>query len=239
MNKLFPVLALFFVLFFPLYGKDKMSLKLIEEYPLKRFPEPSGLCYSESRNTLFLVGDEGHVAEISLEGEILNLTWLGNRDLEGICWDGESETLYALDEKMSQIFTLNPDSLEIQEIETLAFHSKGPFEGLSLDDGGQFILVNQKLKKDAKKASFILHRGDELLEIKTGIEDQSGVSFQGDFIYIISDRHNRLYTLDLDGEELWNCKLPGRTQEGIAVDADGFLYIAQDSGGLLKLKLLF
>ena len=29
---------------------------------------------------------------------------------------------------------------------------------------------------------------------------------------------------------------PGANQEGIAVDGEGFLYVAQDSGGIIKLK---
>ena len=40
----------------------------------------------------------------------------------------------------------------------------------------------------------------------------------------------------------WKCSrayaFPGDNQEGITADPNGFLYIAQDSGGILKLKWL-
>jgi myo-inositol-hexaphosphate 3-phosphohydrolase len=38
------------------------------------------------------------------------------------------------------------------------------------------------------------------------------------------------------GEFLNSWAFPGDNQEGMAVDEEGFLYIAQDSGGIIKTK---
>ncbi|HUU42721.1 MAG TPA: esterase-like activity of phytase family protein [Planctomycetota bacterium] len=55
-------------------------------------------------------------------------------------------------------------------------------------------------------------------------------------LYAISDSGNRVYEITPEGKILKDEPLPGENQEGFAADAEGFVYIAQDSGGILKLK---
>lgn len=55
-------------------------------------------------------------------------------------------------------------------------------------------------------------------------------------LYAISDMTNTLFEITKDGEIIQTYHLPGKTQEGITVDNEGFLYIAQDSGGVIKVK---
>ncbi len=56
-------------------------------------------------------------------------------------------------------------------------------------------------------------------------------------LLIISDETDRLFELDASAGTLLRAfTLHGRDQEGIAVDEHGFLYIAQDSGGILKIR---
>jgi uncharacterized protein YjiK len=71
-----------------------------------------------------------------------------------------------------------------------------------------------------------------------GIADISGFYYDTDkdHILIISDASNALLELTRDCEVLRGWAFPGDNQEGIAIDPDGFVYIAQDSGGILKLK---
>jgi uncharacterized protein YjiK len=54
-------------------------------------------------------------------------------------------------------------------------------------------------------------------------------------LLIISDDNDLLLEVGLSGQISHVHSLPGMQQEGIAVDKEGFLYIAQDSEeGLLK-----
>ena len=46
----------------------------------------------------------------------------------------------------------------------------------------------------------------------------------------------RFFEITRVGEILSAYAFPGNDQEGITVDGEGFLYIAQDSGGIIKLK---
>jgi uncharacterized protein YjiK len=55
-------------------------------------------------------------------------------------------------------------------------------------------------------------------------------------LYIISDYNNLLFIATADGNVLARYTgLPCEDQEGIAFDSSGAMYIAQDSGGIVKI----
>jgi uncharacterized protein YjiK len=53
---------------------------------------------------------------------------------------------------------------------------------------------------------------------------------------ILSDADNILYEVTLEGWLMAQYAFPGNDQEGLARDSEGYLYIAQDSGGIIKIK---
>jgi hypothetical protein len=55
---------------------------------------------------------------------------------------------------------------------------------------------------------------------------------------VVSDSANALFEMTLDGALTRSWAFPGDNQEGIAMDGEGLLYVAQDSGGVIKLKWL-
>ena len=56
-------------------------------------------------------------------------------------------------------------------------------------------------------------------------------------LFLVSDAEDRLFAFRLDGTRRGSWPLPGREQEGFTVDADGNAYIAQDTGGVMTLRL--
>ncbi|MDC7240570.1 MAG: SdiA-regulated domain-containing protein [Spirochaetales bacterium] len=222
------------------FSENSRRLKEVQMYKLSEIREPSGLCYNPEGNTLFVVGDRGDVAEISLDGTVLNHVFFPDRDFEGVVLlDG---VLYVLDENNFQILKLEPISLEPLSEHNIT-REFGAFEGISTHPDGSILLVNQVRKLKKQKAG-ILFLDSETLEpdgrfIETGIVDQAGIFPVNNeqCYYIISDRKNRLYCYSLTEGLLWDIPLPGETQEGIAVDSEGFFYIAQDKGGLLRLEM--
>ena len=54
----------------------------------EKFKEPSGLTYSQERGTIFVVGDEGHIAELDKNGKLLKMKKMAGdsceRDFEAI-----------------------------------------------------------------------------------------------------------------------------------------------------------
>jgi len=69
-----------------------------------------------------------------------------------------------------------------------------------------------------------------------GITDLSGLHHDdhSGLLHLISDKHDRLILLTSDGAEQASYTLPGKNQEGITMDAEGYVYIAEDSGDIIK-----
>lgn len=69
-----------------------------------------------------------------------------------------------------------------------------------------------------------------------GVGDLSGLHYDraSDHLYVISDMTNTFFEITKAGKILKSCSLPGKDQEGIAVDDAGFFYVTQDSGGVIK-----
>ena len=69
-----------------------------------------------------------------------------------------------------------------------------------------------------------------------GISDLSGLYYDERLqqLLLISDNHDILILLTTDGNIRASYPLPGRNQEGITLDSEGYLYIAEDSGDIIK-----
>ena len=67
--------------------------------------------------------------------------------------------------------------------------------------------------------------------------DISGLTYdaQGDVLVLISDTSNLLVELKREGTILGQYLLPGDDQEGVVLDGLGYMYIAQESGEIIKL----
>jgi hypothetical protein len=118
--------------------------------------------------------------------------------------------------------------------------------------GGTFQVANQSFRRDlADDVSAVIEVELPLRSVgKTtsaarilrcidpGIVDISGLCYDAatDSTLLISDTTDTLLEYDRSGRILGAWRLPGTDQEGIAADPDGFLYIAQDSGGIVKIR---
>jgi len=125
--------------------------------------------------------------------------------------------------------------------------------GSSHPHGGTFFVANQSFNlQNPEDISAIFELELPLKEkkvepgavkivrfFKVDIIDLSGLHYDStkDLLYVISDFPNRIMAYSRMGQMLGMWTLPGDNQEGITVDPDGIMYIAQDSGGVLKLKI--
>ncbi len=88
-------------------------------FELKEIEEPSGIVFVPLRGTLFVIGDEGDVAELSKEMRILKQKRLApleggeNYDLEGVTYNPFNNRLYVVVEGEDIIFELHPETLKI------------------------------------------------------------------------------------------------------------------------------
>tara|TARA_A100001037_G_scaffold306572_1_gene352837 strand:- start:4278 stop:5057 length:780 start_codon:yes stop_codon:yes gene_type:complete len=84
----------------------------------EKFKEPSGLTYSEKRKTIFVVGDEGHIAELDKDGKLIKMKKMPGdsceRDFEAVSIDPRNNNLLIMREPLWEIISVNPESFEIE-----------------------------------------------------------------------------------------------------------------------------
>lgn len=243
------------------------DMAILENFPLSGFREPSGIVFHEERGTLFIVGDEGDLGEVSLAGILLRQQRIADVSFEGITINPETGLLYVAVEGMERIFEIHPETFEVLsnhavertfDNRTVLKENERGLEGItfvpdqSLPGGGSLFVTNQVLNhNDPEDLSGIfeisfqsIKDGAPSLQIASMIESQtldlSGIFYNpmDRHFYIVSDSENRLIEMDRSGAVVATFRLPGETQEGITMDREGFIYIAQDAGGVLKLSML-
>ena len=226
--------------------------------------EPSGICYHPLRKTLFIVSDEGEIAEITLEGDpVFNQNIPG--DLEGVTVDPQTGFLYIIHEGVDVILEFDPEKKEV----TRKFPVNRKFEGNpefiekqtdSYDNGIEDIVFVPQTNHPEGGTFYVSNQLDPpciielLVPIKTSqdpmsdaiiirvlpftMNDPAAMYYDSKtkLLNVVSDFDNILVELTLDGKLLNQYAFLGDNQEGLARDDAGYLYIAQDSGGILKVK---
>jgi uncharacterized protein YjiK len=232
------------------------------------FNEPSGIVGHPGRGTLFVVGDEGELAEFTTEGERVQYRKLDSpRDLEGIAVNPATGMLYVAAEGEERVFEVDAETLEPgrefqlprehdgvvlfreggQGIESLTF-APDPAH----PEGGTFFVANQTFD-DAPDGdrSFVVEvelplvSGGDAVKVlnwfHAGFIDVSGLHYDSGtgHLLLIGDALNVIMECSKTGEVVGIWAVTGDNQEGLTLDADGMMYIAQDSGGIIKIRPLW
>lgn len=230
----------------------------------QNFVEPSGICYHPLRNTLFVVSDEGAIAEIEKDGTPVFFQKIQG-DLEGVAVVPQTGLLYVVVEaddvilefdadkrqvtrrfQINREYKSNPNFLQKQVdaydngIESIAFvpNNKHP-EGGTFYVGNQWdppcimeVYVPLKSSRAPEAEARILR----VLPFK--MDDPAAMYYdpQAKLLNVVSDADNILAEITLDGKLVKEYAFLGDNQEGLARDDEGYLYIAQDTGGIIKVK---
>ncbi|MBI5503643.1 MAG: SdiA-regulated domain-containing protein [Deltaproteobacteria bacterium] len=222
------------------------------------FQEPSGVVYDSSRNTLFVVGDEGDIGEVSVGGKLLRSSHLGG-DFEGVTQDPSSHMLYVVREGHELIYEVRPEDFSITRRFTIDRTFEGDpnylqrggdgIEGITFvpdqgsKEGGRFFAVNQydppallelavPIRSSTAKfatATVVSARPVEAAPLSDVVWDSAINGF-----LIPSALWRKAYVTDSTGQYLRAVRLPALMPEGIALLPGGKFVIAQDSGGLVS-----
>jgi len=227
----------------------------------------SGIVFYPGRKTLVAVSDNGRIIEINTDGTLVQKKKIREKaDFEGITYSPAIEMLYVAIEGEETILEVNPNSLEAErdipidrmfEGDILLSPEGNGIEGITFvpasdgDTNGSFYLVNQSNELGGTDPSIVFeveidHAAREpqariIRHFSVGVTDLSGIHYlpTSRRLLIISDANNLLLEVSLTGEVLETHPLPGKKQEGVTIDDDGFLYIAQDTkDALLKFASL-
>lgn len=220
--------------------------------------EPSGVVFHPGRGTLFVIGDKGHLTELQPEGVRLKQERLAEKDMEDITYSPVTGNLYIAVEGADLILEVDPDEFKIIrqiplerafEGRVLLEPSGSGLEGIAFvpdeshEGGGTFFLANQT--DNPEEPSLILEVeisgppdppvGKITSYFSVPVSDLSGLYYDQsrDRLLVISDDNNVLMHLSRTGQLLDSYALPGEHQEGITLDARGFLYIAEDADELV------
>ena len=223
----------------------------------------SGIVFHPQRETFFGVGDKGHVSEFESGGILVKQERVRKgADFEGITYNPTTRLLYVAVEGDEVILEIDPNNLQVVRdipidrvfdgrvlldpkgngVEGITFV---PSSGRAI--GGTFYLVNQSNNLGGKDPSIVFEV--EIVDSETetkarivryfglGFTDLSGIQYDPSSrqLLVLSDDNDLLIEVSMSGQVRQVYPLPGESQEGIALDEDGFLYIAQDSEkGLLR-----
>ena len=118
-------------------------------------------------------------------------------------------------------------------------------------EGGTFWVGNQSFSLKAKDEPSVVcevvvplrsgtarkAEGTIIQAHRMNFIDISGLAYdvQGDHLVLVSDTSNLLVELKREGTILGQYLLPGDEQEGVVLDGLGYMYIAQESGEIIKL----
>jgi uncharacterized protein YjiK len=226
----------------------------------KKLPEASGVAFHRERGTLFLVGDRGHVAEVTRDGDVLRKRRVEHLDLEGVTV-GPGGRVYAVkEEKPPEILEIDPDTLEVLRSfkvdvredgeRLLARHGNQGLEGLCwVESEGAFYALNEDRPAAIVKLAVPLDRAgggkakiEAVLKIGSVVADHaSDLAYDaasGHFLVTESGRGApggaRVHEITRAGDLVRTVPLPARRAEGLTLDDRGAAFIAQDGGKLLR-----
>jgi uncharacterized protein YjiK len=220
--------------------------------------EPSGIAYHADLGHLFLVGDDGRLAELDGSGRLLrSVPVRGN--LEDVAVHTPSGDLMLLAEKRSELIRWAPATgVEVMRfpLEREVLLGRRPegandgFEGLAFREepgrpgGGLFYLLHQR-----SPAMLVAVAFDPDVPMTVGAthvagryplkpyKDLTAVTYVPDLdrLLVVADGRNQLLVVDTEGRIEREIHLPGRKQEGIGLDSRGDLWVADEQVGVLRL----
>jgi uncharacterized protein YjiK len=213
--------------------------------------EPSGIAYHPRLRRLFVVGDEGTLAELDGDGRVVSATPLG-ANLEGVAVHDPSGVLVLLDEVRAELIVYDAGAREVKgrwrlDSEALTGRKgkgRDGFEGLAFrpepgrPGGGVFYLAHQRgpamlVAVEFDPAGAPRPIGESSVvgrwEMK-GLRDLTALSWSPELgrLLVLADAEDELLLLRPDGSVEKRLRIPGVQQEGVCMDAAGDLWIADD-----------
>lgn len=241
-------------IFISLFAQDAKKFEILKVEILKtpKHIEPSGIV--KINENILIVSDEGSICNLSSSScKVLK----EKADFEGITASNKGE-IFVVQEGKDNILLLNSNfkivttyNIPRKFNDKTVLEKKGDgLESLTFvkedTDNYYFYTANQSENFKGKDRSALLFislkkQTDEaqiLDYFPMKIKDISGLHFSDEYssLFLISDSEDKLFIYDstLKLKTIYN--LPGVDQEGIFIENDT-LYIAQDSGDVLKIKI--
>ncbi len=212
---------------------------------IAKIPEASGISYCSDTDTLIVANDEGSYYEINRKGKILQKKKLGKYDLEGVVCE-EDQLIFAREDKGVLIVDRKTGKKQKITLDTTyngkklaLFDKKEGMEGIAKVGNILYLSKQSKKKKDSFIAVIKLKPYPSRIidVIEPQIADISGLDLHEGYLYMLSDKKDLLIKFDLEKKKIiQKVKLGEGAWEGIAFDAKGYVYLADDDGRVVKYR---
>jgi len=222
----------------------------VTEWPLPQIPEPSGVAYHAARKSLFVVGDQGDIGEVALDGRLLASRHIGG-DLEGVTCDPSRDALYVVREGSDVILEVRASDLRITaEVPIDRSFAGDPNFLQAGGDGVEGITFVPAASGSGPGTIFVVNQFDPPVLVELEMARRATIRHAwrlataplsdvvwdekiGGFL-VVSAIWRKVSLISPTGDEWGSAPVPGFLQEGIAPLPDGSFVIAQDAGGLLR-----
>jgi uncharacterized protein YjiK len=213
--------------------------------------EPSGAAWHAGRGSLFVVGDDGVLAELDAAGK-KRRTYELEPQLEDVAVHDPSGRLVLVSEAKSELLVFDPAEgriLNRVKLDPATLLQQAPgeknqgFEGLafradaSRPGGGIFYLAHQRkpsmvvaIQLDAANPPATVAPEAVVGRWPIDAEDLTAVMWSEEMgrLLVLADADDTLLVVSEEGRIRGRLELPGEQQEGIAIGGDGSLWIADD-----------
>jgi uncharacterized protein YjiK len=213
--------------------------------------EPSGIAFHPGTGHMFLVGDDGTLAELDGSGKNIRTLHV-EKQLEDVVYHPPSGGLLLVSEKKSELILIDPATGKERrrwKMNTTAILGSPPtepnegFEGLafrpdaSRPGGGIIYLSHQRAPAVIVGVAFDTGSNATLDATAvvsrwtiTGYDDLTAITYVPsiDRLVVIADSQDRMLVLGPDGAVEKEVPIPGEQQEGLAFDGSGAMWIADD-----------
>jgi uncharacterized protein YjiK len=223
--------------------------------------EPSGIAFYPPTGHLFVVGDEGLLAELDGNGKVLKTTKI-EAQIEDVTVHTPSGMLILVSESRSELILYDPAKgqemkrwpLDLDSMlgTTVTDRNQG-FEGLAFrpdptqPGGGVFYLTHQRAPSMVIGLVFdpsapVRRLGADTVVSRWSLsyEDLTAVAWSEKLgrLLVLADAKDRLLVIrPEDGAVESELPIPGQQQEGLAIDGSGALWIADDlDKSVLRIK---
>jgi uncharacterized protein YjiK len=213
--------------------------------------EPSGVTFHPGLGHLFVVGDDGTLAELDAAGKMIRTLGV-EKQLEDVAFHPPSGGLLLVSESRSDLILFDPAAGRERKrwkLNTPALLGRTPtepnqgFEGLafrpdpSRPGGGIVYLSHQRAPSVIVGVAFDPNGSAPIdgaavvsrWEVP-GYDDLTALQYipSIDRVVAIADSKERILVLSADGSVDEEIPIPGEQQEGLAFDASGAMWLADD-----------
>ncbi len=227
--------SLFFLVFSFFSGWFPQSSHKVETiYPIEKenlkISEPSDLAVSPDGKSLYIVGDDGHLYQTNINGEIIKRADYEGIDCEGVYTD--ENYVYVVEEATRIIKKFDINTLTLLKNITI------PYQG-ARNKGYEALTFNMKknlfITVTEKSPIWIFELNDQFqvvnkVNISSLAHDISSATYYNNFVWLLSDEDQMVLKVKPDTYELiqkW--KIPVLNPEGIAFNDSGQLLILSDA----------